>query len=401
MLIERKQKRSKMENTIYDVTPTELRKLVKIGAKSKKPLFIWGPPGIGKSAIVQQVAEEDGFDNFSDIRLSTMANEDVRGVPFLDRNEMGVGEQRWGRPSFYHYPESGRTLYFFDEMNTAPQSVQAAAYQAVLDRAVGDFKFGPDDYVIAAGNRESDRGVTYRMPTPLANRFTHVTLKVNFKDWQAHALGQRYHPAVMGYLEANNSHLHKFNPQEAQANLAFATPRSWQFLSDHFYAFEEYSANMKKTEKTTLLRKLVSGTVGNELVSGFMTHWEHSDVLPNPKDVLSGRVSEVSNEVSGNSGLSMHLATTLLYELRTYSDQVESGEYDRDKYVKILDNVVRFVMGNFGDEIVIATVRRVFFKDSGYTRVGFSESTNLSKFRDRYKVVITDLTENTNSETKK
>lgn len=381
-----------MENTIYDVTPTELRKIIKIGAKSKKAIFIWGPPGIGKSAIVNQVSQEDGFDNFSDIRLSTMANEDVRGVPFLDKNEDGRGEQRWGKPSFYHYPSSGRTLYFFDEMNTAPQSVQAAAYQAVLDRAVGDFKFGPEDYVVAAGNRESDRGVTYRMPTPLANRFTHVTLKVNFEDWKSHALNNRFHPAVMGYLSANSSHLHKFSPQEAQANLAFATPRSWEFLSDHFYAFDQVAKDMSINEQKSILRKLVSGTVGTEIVSGFMTHWEHGNSLPNPRDVLSGKVSQVGAEVTQNSGLCMHLTTTLLYELKTYSDRVMQENYDRDKYLAMLDNLIRFSLANFSDEITIATGRRITFKGNGYLSVGFGETPNLSKFRDRFKKVVIELT---------
>ena len=145
---------------------------------SKIPSFLWGPPGIGKSSIVKQISTAKSL-QFIDLRLSLMDPTDLKGIPFYDKHEH---HSVWAPPSFL--PKSGEGILFLDELNSAPPAVQASAYQLILDRQVGEYKL-PDGWaIVAAGNRETDRGVVYKMPTPLANRFVHLEMEVDVNDWK-------------------------------------------------------------------------------------------------------------------------------------------------------------------------------------------------------------------------
>ena len=147
------------------------------------PVMMWGPPGVGKSQMVAQVAEKHGVPVI-DIRLSQMEPSDLRGIPFRSGEHV-----EWAVPAML--PDAERHgvegILFLDEITSAPPSVSAAAYQLILDRRLGEYRV-PDGWAIfAAGNRQGDRGVTYSMPAPLANRFSHFEVDVNLDDWVAWA----------------------------------------------------------------------------------------------------------------------------------------------------------------------------------------------------------------------
>ena len=103
-------------------------------------------------------------------------------------------------------------VLFLDEMNSAAPSVQAAAYQLILNRRVGTYKLPDNVMIVAAGNREADKGVTYRMPAPLANRFIHLELAVDFGDWFQWAVDNNIHKDVVGYLTFAKKDLYDFDP---------------------------------------------------------------------------------------------------------------------------------------------------------------------------------------------
>lgn len=145
------------------------------------PVMLWGPPGIGKSDMVRQVAERHGVPVI-DLRLSQLEPSDLRGIPF--RVEERV---EWAIPALL--PDSARHgargILFLDEVNAAPPSVSAAAYQLILDRRLGEYQVPAGWAIFAAGNRQGDRAVTYVMPAPLANRFAHLEVEPHLDDWVA------------------------------------------------------------------------------------------------------------------------------------------------------------------------------------------------------------------------
>ncbi len=196
------------------------------------PVMIWGPPGVGKSQMVAQVAKKHGVP-LIDIRLSQMEPSDLRGIPFREGDTV-----EWAVPSILpdarRHGEEG--ILFIDEITSAPPSVSAAAYQLILDRCLGEYLI-PDGWAIfAAGNRQGDRGVTYSMPAPLANRFSHFEFEVNVDDWVAWAFKNNIDDRVIAFIRFRPELLFDFDP--AHNPVAFPSPRSWEFAHRAMNKFE-------------------------------------------------------------------------------------------------------------------------------------------------------------------
>jgi hypothetical protein len=221
-------------------------------------------------------------------------------------------------------------------MNSAAPSVQAAAYQLILNRKVGTYKLPDNVTIIAAGNREADKGVTYRMPAPLANRFIHIEMGVAFDDWFNWAVDNKINTDVVGYLQFAKQDLYDFDPKSASRS--FATPRSWSFVS-------ELLDDELDTGTTT---DLVAGAVGEGLAVKFMAHRKVASSMPNPTDILAGKVKELkTDEISAKYSLTV----SLCYELK------ESADANDKKFDSKVNNFLRFAMDNFETELVVMGIK--------------------------------------------
>jgi hypothetical protein len=321
------------------VTAVEARKSIERAFAVKRPIFLWGPPGIGKSELVEGIAKDhDGF--MIDLRLGQMEPTDIRGIPFYNKD---LGKMDWAPPIDLPDEELASqypmVVLFLDEMNSAPPSVLAAAYQLILNRGIGRYKLPDNVVIIAAGNRESDKGVTFRMPTPLANRFIHLEMRVDFASWFEWAVTHDVHKDVVGYLNFAKNDLYDFDPKSSSRS--FATPRSWSFVSDLI-------ADDNLDDRTMV--DLVAGTVGEGLAVKFAAHRKVAGKMPNPVDILEGKVKKLEvNEVSAMYSL----VVSMCYELK---DALKNGMKDAD-FHKMADNFFRFMMDNFEVELVVMGAR--------------------------------------------
>ncbi len=248
--------------------------------QEKLPAFIWGPPGIGKSSIVKQIANDHAYD-FIDLRLSLLDPTDLKGIPFFDKEN---NEAVWASPNFLPKDPDSRGILFLDEINTAAPSVQASAYQLVLDRKVGDYTLPEGWSIIAAGNRENDRGVTFRMPPPLANRFVHLEMAVDFEDWKQWAYANNIDETVIGYLSFDESKLFNFDPTRNERS--FPTPRSWEYV--HKILCSGVSEQ--------LLHEAVSGAIGKENSVDFLAFRKVMHQLPDIDAIVRGELKEIDEE---------------------------------------------------------------------------------------------------------
>jgi hypothetical protein len=326
-----------MSDVIRTVSPSKAKNALRHAMHKKRPVFLWGPPGIGKSDIVRQVGETFSNSHLIDIRLSLWDPTDIKGIPYFDSNNVKMA---WGAPSELPDEEMAaqydNIVLFLDEMNSAAPAVQAAAYQLILNRRVGTYKLPDNVIIVAAGNRESDKGVTYRMPAPLANRFIHLELRVDFDDWFNWSVDNNQHQDVVGYLTFAKKDLYDFDPKSASRS--FATPRSWSFVSE---LLED-----KLDESTTT--DLVAGTVGEGLAVKFMAHRKVASSMPNPTDILAGKVKELkTKEISAMYSLTV----SLCYELK------ESSDKNDKKFDDKVNNFLRFAMDNFDTELVVMGIK--------------------------------------------
>jgi hypothetical protein len=325
---------AKVEIANRQVSPNGAKSAIRKAFKKQRPIFLWGPPGIGKSDIIHQLgAEMDA--HVIDIRLSLWEPTDIKGIPYFDVNQ---NKMVWGSPS--ELPDEAlasqhpHIILFLDEMNSAAPSVQAAAYQLILNRRVGQYHLPKNVLIVAAGNREADKGVTYRMPAPLANRFVHLEMRVDFDDWSQWATSNKVHPDVVGYCTFAKKDLYDFDPKSASRS--FATPRSWSFVSE---LLED-----DDTAESTLM-DLVSGAIGEGLAIKFIAHRKMSSKLPKPEDILSGKVKKLDSKIEISAMYS--LTVSLCYELKDAADKSDK------KFNEMSSNFFQFIMDNFETELVI------------------------------------------------
>jgi hypothetical protein len=246
------------------------------------PTMLWGPPGVGKSQVVAQVASRHGVPVI-DIRLSQMEPSDLRGIPFRVDNLV-----EWAIPEMLpdaqrHGPEG---ILFLDEITSAAPTVSAAAYQLILDRRLGEYQVPPGWAIFAAGNRQGDRGVTYSMPAPLANRFSHIEFEVNLDDWVTWAYANGIDERLIAFLRFRPELLFDFDP--AHNPVAFPSPRSWEFAHRALQKFHDTPAILSGT-----LQACVGPAAGIEL-HAFI---ENLDKMPDIDAIVAGSEAPVPKEI--------------------------------------------------------------------------------------------------------
>ena len=323
---------------------------------------------IGKSDIVKQIGDEQNRE-VVDVRLSLWEPTDIKGIPYYNSD---MGTMTWAPPSELPTDPESTAILFLDELNSAAPATQAAAYQLILNRRVGTYKLPDGVSIVAAGNRETDKGVTYRMPAPLANRFLHLELRTDFEDWSNWAIANRVHQQVIGYLTFAKQDLYDFDPKSSSRS--FATPRSWSFVS-------ELLKDDDLDEST--LTDLVAGAVGEGLAVKFMAHRKVASQMPNPTDILEGKVGKTSiKEVSAMYSLSI----SMCYEL-----QEGVAKKDKDWDFKA-DNFFRFMMDNFPTELTVMGAKIAL---SNYNLpFDASKLKNFDEFHEKYGKYIISAMEN-------
>ena len=251
--------------------------------KTMPSVMLWGPPGVGKSQAVREIASNikmsTGKDvHVTDVRLLLFNPIDLRGIPTSNADKtLAV----WLKPQIFQMDPSENivNILFLDEISAAPQSVQAAAYQITLDRVVGEHKLPENSIVIAAGNRTTDKSVAFKMPKALANRLLHIEVEGNFLSWKEWAIGAGINDKVIGFLSFRQSYLMGFD--SGSDDLAFPTPRAWEMVSNILNGICDDIDDMYL---------LIAGIVGTGVAVEFRT-WEkvYKD-LPQIEDIFDGKM---------------------------------------------------------------------------------------------------------------
>ena len=252
----------------------------------KRAILGLGPSGIGKSAVIKQITQKKNK-GLIDLRLLLYTETDLKGIPFPNKEENRTcwlpnnilpDENRDGK----------RGILLIEELTSAPKRVQAAAYQLIQDRKLGEYTLPNNWFIIALGNREDDNGVFVQMPSPLANRFEIHTIGYDLDVWKKNfAYKVDINPLVISYLNFKPSALHNFIPDSN--TMIFASPRTWQAVSDILN-----TDNLDMDDD--ILRYKIEGNVGEIECNSFLQFCKLKDELVSVDDIILGKEVEIPKE---------------------------------------------------------------------------------------------------------
>lgn len=350
---------AKPETNMLKLSIKEATPLIERAIERRQPVFLHGQPGVGKSQIVKQIAERLGRPMI-DIRLALYDPSDLKGVPYFNSND---GEMHWSTPS--ELPRAGRivqakvakivddaiqrstanldeghAILFLDELSNAPLSVQAAAYQLVLDRRIGQYQLPDNVAIIAAGNRMTDRGAAHKIAAPLANRFAaHIEIEPLFSDWISWALQEGIQPAVLGFLSNATQYWNTF--EQNKDAYAYATPRMWEIIN----------TMLDDSDDRDMAYRIVAGAVGEGIAIAFVQHRELLIKIPKVEDIFEGvKISLKDVPVSVRYTLVYNIAFALRDVLKRYGAT-------SDEYMLAFDNVYKFMTDEIEPELNILAAR--------------------------------------------
>lgn len=259
---------------VNTISVSSIARHVAYSVKAKRPACFWSRPGVGKSAILNQVAKLLGY-HLEDIRLSQIESIDLRGAPTksylevdldsnnnivdpellkakqLDMEEKSTDKSvktpiiEWAMPDFLvrarlKAKEGIPTVFFFDEINHGDESTQAPAYQFILDNRIGCFSLGENDRVFAACNYENEGSIANPMSLALANRMTHYYVEADAKSFLRYGRDNGIHPMILAAVEKNPALIYLFPKDEGLSkNKSFSTPRTLEYASDYLYQILE------------------------------------------------------------------------------------------------------------------------------------------------------------------
>lgn len=290
-------------------------------SSSLPPVMVWGPPGVGKSTIVKNLAREMGI-GFVDVRLAQMESIDIRGLPLPDKEAHCV---QWLPSSIFPRDNDKGGIIFLDELSAAPKDVQVASYELILDRQLGGgdiYKVPSKWIIVAAGNRSCDRAVSTTMSSALANRMMHLEIEADYEDWTMWAVSHGAHPAVVGFINFKPKLLMDVDDQNLERG--FPTPRSWERVSEM----------CKVLKNETLLRKAVYGLVGVPAGHQFMEFYNLSSQMDNVLEMMTDPNKKIV--IPSRADLKYAMCSAMVYHLWRGKD--------KDETKKLVDGFLRISM---------------------------------------------------------
>lgn len=424
------------------LSPKQTLVAMAVADRVQDSLMIWGAPGIGKSAVAlqyankmyplrkdnlaklefmrSQIEQEDdaaqkaqlereykAFDaklidqdsNFIDFRLSQIDPTDLRGIPvpekvFFDMDGQSLIESDlkevkdyiaetavvWAAPKVLKLPADWKGVIMFDEINSAMPIVQAASYQLILDRCVGEMKLPKTCLILAAGNRENDGGVTFTLATPLRDRMTHIEMEPNHQDWiDDYAIGKRLNAATVAFINNTGSkYFNTLSPNDP-SHSGGTSPRSWERVSQY------EDLNDGSIDKA-VYRALIAGRIGEGAATVYIEYVENVSKLPDTMKILNGEIKDLDQnlDISANYFVSLNL----VYKIIDLYQQKQEKKIEVEEWSRLANNFIIFLEKNFSEYYAELAVLAIRTLTQARVQLSYKEVPAFQDFVKRYQDLV-------------
>jgi hypothetical protein len=330
----------------YKVAKSLLLKTLEIdkslaGETNRMTPMMWGGAGVGKSSMVREIAIELGYE-IREIRLSTLSPVDVRGVPWVPADNpehfrfvppqfMPTGKEVYTEEDLEKglifdrkmIGQNRPVMLFFDEINTAPPLNQVVAYEISLDRRMGGHPLPDNTLVVMAGNRVQDRGATFEMPLPLANRLVHIEVEANEDIFFEYGTKKNMPEGMLAFIKFKPQLL---NQRPEASSYAFPTPRSWE--------------NVARFIKNDATANEVAAIIGNGVAVELFEFLKLKNSLPDLDKILTTGESFKHEELSIMYFYTIAISNRLIKRCKeeTNDDNVKSYINNFVKAFEVLSN---------------------------------------------------------------
>ena len=218
--------------------------------------MLHGRPGVGKTEVVQQLADHIGAQLF-DLRLTTIEPQDLRGLPYYDHE---TRKTVWYRPEDLPDDPARPAVLFLDELTAASPYLQPTVYGLLQERRVGRHHLPDTVFIVAAGNSVEDGAIAHEMGTALSDRLIHLHMVADASDWiRNYAAPRGLHPAVTAFLRARPDLLDTTDTALRDGQLIACTPRAWARTSRILRGIGDAAAR----------RAMIAGTLGHAVAAEF------------------------------------------------------------------------------------------------------------------------------------
>lgn len=300
------------------LTPNQATEVIKSAIKADTPVFNTGSPGLGKSAMVIDIAKELNW-GFIDIRLAQVSPYDLTGLPVKLEQEGRVTRSDYAPMNFIplegeelpinpktNLPYEGMIL-FLDELNSASKETLKAAYKLILDRMLGNYKLHPNVRIVAAGNLITDGAMVSELPTAIKSRLVNISTGFDYNDFMSFferkTISDNWSTLVYGFLRFRPDAAYNFDPKSKDRT--YACPRTWEYVS------KLINTDLLDQDEM-VITAAIYGAVGQEAGSEFMSYIEVYRSLPNIHSIIGDPLNApVPEEIGAKWALGGYLANNI------------------------------------------------------------------------------------------